>query len=87
MKSALPKVLHEALYHPILSYVLHAAKSVGNDICTVVGHGAEEVMAAFEGSTSFVMQREQKGTGHAVREGLSAFEGRENGTVLVLKKR
>ena len=41
-------------------------------------------MAAFEGSTSFVMQREQKGTGHAVREGLSAFEGRENGTVLVL---
>lgn len=84
MKSALPKVLHEALYHPILSYVLHAAKNVGNDICTVVGHGAEEVMAAFEGSTSFVMQREQKGTGHAVREGLSAFEGRENGTVLVL---
>lgn len=85
MKSALPKVLHEAVYHPILSYVLDAAKEVGaDDVCTVIGHGAEEVKAAFEGQTSFVLQREQKGTGHAVREGLSAFAAHENGTVLVL---
>lgn len=85
MKSALPKVLHEAVYHPILSYVLRAAKEVGAaDVCTVVGHGAEEVKAAFEGQTSFVLQKEQKGTGHAVREGLAAFEEHECGTVLVL---
>lgn len=85
MKSSLPKVLHEAVYHPILSYVLRAAKEVGaDDICTVIGHGAEEVRAAFEGQTSFVLQKEQKGTGHAVREGLSAFEDHEQGTVLVL---
>ncbi|MBQ2763471.1 MAG: bifunctional UDP-N-acetylglucosamine diphosphorylase/glucosamine-1-phosphate N-acetyltransferase GlmU [Firmicutes bacterium] len=85
MKSALPKVLHEAVYHPILSYVLRAAKEVGaDDVCTVVGHGADEVKAAFEGQTSFVLQREQKGTGHAVREGLAAFEGHSEGTVLVL---
>lgn len=85
MKSALPKVLHEAVYHPILSYVLNAAKAVGaDDVCTVVGHGAEEVKAAFEGQTSFVLQREQKGTGHAVREGLAAFENHTEGTVLVL---
>lgn len=85
MKSSLPKVLHEAVYHPILAYVLHAAKEVGaDDICTVIGHGAEEVRAAFEGQTSFVLQKEQKGTGHAVREGLSAFESHEQGTVLVL---
>ena len=85
MKSALPKVLHEAVFHPILSYVLRAAKEVGaDDVCTVVGHGAEEVKAVFEGQTSFVLQREQKGTGHAVREGLVAFEGHEEGTVLVL---
>lgn len=85
MKSSLPKVLHEAIYHPILSYVLRAAKEVGAaDVCTVVGHGAEEVKAAFEGQTSFVLQKEQKGTGHAVREGLAAFEEHKCGTVLVL---
>lgn len=85
MKSALPKVLHEAVYHPLLFYVLNAAREVGaTEICTVVGHGAEEVKAAFEGQTSFVLQREQKGTGHAVREGLSALEERREGTVLVL---
>lgn len=85
MKSSLPKVLHEAIYHPILSYVLRAAKEVGAaDVCTVVGHGAEEVNAAFDGQTSFVLQKEQKGTGHAVREGLAAFEDHKCGTVLVL---
>ncbi len=85
MKSSLPKVLHEVVYHPILSYVLRAAKEVGaDDICTVIGHGAEEVRSAFEGQTSFVLQKEQKGTGHAVREGLAAFEGHKHGTVLVL---
>lgn len=85
MKSSLPKVLHEAIYHPILSYVLRAAKEVGAaDVCTVVGHGAEEVKAAFDGQTSFVLQKEQKGTGHAVREGLAAFEDHKCGTVLVL---
>ncbi|MGI5873801.1 MAG: bifunctional UDP-N-acetylglucosamine diphosphorylase/glucosamine-1-phosphate N-acetyltransferase GlmU [Bacillota bacterium] len=85
MKSSLPKVLHEAVYHPILSYVIAAAKGVGaDDICTVVGHGAEEVKAAFAGETSFILQREQKGTGHAVREGLAAFADHREGMVLVL---
>lgn len=85
MKSSLPKVLHEAVYHPILSYVLNAAKEVGaDDVCTVIGHGAEAVRAAFEGQTSFVLQKEQKGTGHAVREGLSAFADHSEGTVLIL---
>ena len=85
MKSSLPKVLHEAVYHPILAYVIEAAKGVdAAEICTVVGHGADAVRAAFDGETSFVLQREQKGTGHAVREGLSAFSGHRDGTMLVL---
>lgn len=85
MKSALPKVLHEALYHPILGYVLQAAKDTGADeICTVIGHGAEQVEAAFQNQTAFFLQREQKGTGHAVKEGLKGFSAAAEGTLLVL---
>lgn len=84
MKSSLPKVLHEAAYHPILHYVLTAAENCGaQEIYTVVGHGAEAVTEAFQGRTNFVLQREQKGTGHAVKEALPAFEGK-TGTILVL---
>lgn len=84
MKSSLPKVLHEAAYHPILHYVLTAAENCGAEkIYTVVGHGAEAVTEAFQGRTDFVLQREQRGTGHAVREALPALEGK-TGTVLVL---
>ena len=85
MKSALPKVLHEALYHPILSYVLNAAEAIGADeICTVIGHGAEQVEAAFRGRTVFAIQQEQKGTGHAVKVGLKGFGADAQGTLLVL---
>lgn len=86
MKSDLPKVLHEVAFHPMLYHVLAAAGAIENDgIFTVVGHGKAEVEAAFAGETAFVLQEEQKGTGHAVKTALnSAFADKENGTVLVL---
>lgn len=84
MKSDLPKVLHEAAFHPILHYVLSAAEAVSaGKILTVVGHGAEQVKSTFEGRTDFVLQKEQKGTGHAVMQALSALENC-HGTVLIL---
>lgn len=84
MKSSLPKVLHEAAFHPILHYVLAAAENCGADkILTVVGHGAEAVEAAFAHRAEFVLQAEQRGTGHAVGQALPALAGHE-GTVLVL---
>lgn len=84
MKSELPKVLHEAAFHPILHYVLTAAESVSAEkILTVIGHGAEQVKAVFGGRTEFVLQREQKGTGHAVMEAMPAL-AEAHGTVLIL---
>lgn len=85
MKSSLPKVLHEAAYHPLLFYVLKAAGEIGADkICTVIGHGADKVRDTFEGQTEFVLQKEQKGTGHAVKEGLTALSDCNDGSVLIL---
>lgn len=84
MKSELPKVLHEAAFHPILHYVLDAAEAVSAErILTVVGHGADQVREVFEDRCEFVLQREQKGTGHAVMEAMPALTG-AHGTVLIL---
>lgn len=86
MKSDLPKVLHEVAFHPMLYHVLAAAETVENDgVFTVIGHGKEKVEAAFNEKTAFVLQEEQKGTGHAVKVALeNAFSDKEDGTVLIL---
>lgn len=69
MKSARPKVLHEAGGRPLLGWVLETARAAGcTRILVVIGHGADEVRAAFAGHPDLVWveQREQRGTGHAL---------------------
>lgn len=70
MKSKRPKVLHEICGRPMLHYVLRACYDAGcKRALVVVGHGKEEVMAAFadDGHITWVEQTEQLGTGHAAR--------------------
>lgn len=68
MKSKMPKVLHKILGKTMLDYVIDTARESGAaQVCVVVGHGAEEVQAdAASRDVSFALQKEQKGTGHAV---------------------
>lgn len=68
MKSKTPKVLHKILDKTMLDYVIDTARESGAEqVCVVVGHGAEEVQADAAGKgVSFALQKEQKGTGHAV---------------------
>jgi bifunctional UDP-N-acetylglucosamine pyrophosphorylase/glucosamine-1-phosphate N-acetyltransferase len=85
LKSQLPKVLHEVGGKPLLAHVIAAATSVvpANDVYTIVGHEAGRVRAGLEATgVNFVLQAEQRGTGHALmvaREPLSAY-----GHVIVL---
>lgn len=67
MKSSKPKVLMELLGEPMLFYVYQALEPLfGPNVHTVIGHGAEQVRAAFpEREDRFVLQTEQRGTGHA----------------------
>jgi len=69
MKSNMAKVLHKILGKPMISHVLTSACDVaGNDVIVVVGHQADRVKDAClkVNPVSFVFQKEQKGTGHAV---------------------
>ena len=76
MRSPLPKVLHRVAGRPMLDHVIATAQAVaagrGGPTRTVVviGHGAEQVRAAFSdrGDVDFVLQQPQLGTGHAVMQ-------------------
>ncbi len=78
LRSRRPKVLHEVGGKPLLAHVLEAALSLAQpeDIYVIVGHRAEAVRAAVEHTrVRFVLQAEQKGTGHAIQQALPALNG------------
>ncbi|MCH3973274.1 MAG: NTP transferase domain-containing protein [Oscillospiraceae bacterium] len=94
MKSNRPKVLSEVLFKPMLRWVLDAVQAAAiKDICCVAGHRHEQVEAylAKANETAFaahpvrcVLQRERRGTGHAVMMARSFLEEHRGGQVLVL---
>ena len=81
MNTKLPKVLHEVCGRSMLAYVLDACHTVGiKKIYVVVGYGAEQVKKYFgkDKNIVWVLQKEQKGTAHAVmccKKYLKDFDG------------
>lgn len=70
LKSRKPKPLHEVCGRSMLEHVLRACYGAGvHKVCVVVGHGKDEIIAAFAGDNriTWVEQAEQLGTGHAAR--------------------
>jgi bifunctional UDP-N-acetylglucosamine pyrophosphorylase/glucosamine-1-phosphate N-acetyltransferase len=80
LKSKLPKVLHEVGGKPLLAHVIAAASKVvaPSDIYVIIGHEAELVRERLASTgVGFVLQKEQKGTGHALmmaRETLAGYD-------------
>ena len=71
LKSRRPKVLHEIGGRALLLHVIAAAKQVvaAERIYCIVGHEAERVRAAVAATgVRFVLQAEQRGTGHALQQ-------------------
>jgi bifunctional UDP-N-acetylglucosamine pyrophosphorylase/glucosamine-1-phosphate N-acetyltransferase len=84
MKSDRNKVLHEVAGRPMLGHILAAAESLEPArLAVVVGNDADEVRAAFAGRATFLLQAEQRGTGHAVLQAQD-FLADFRGDVLVL---
>ena len=85
LKSRRPKVLHEIAGRPLLAHVVAAASEVvpAQDIFAIVGYEAEQVREALAPTgINFILQREQRGTGHALMEARDALKNFK--TVLVL---
>lgn len=96
MKSDKPKVVHEVLGKPMVYYSIEAAKNAGCEkVCVIVGYKAEEVEHSIHATyeslglademnnrVSYALQKEQLGTGHAVKCA-SDFIGND-GDVVVL---
>ncbi|MGL4988614.1 MAG: sugar phosphate nucleotidyltransferase, partial [Cetobacterium sp.] len=83
MKSELPKVLHKVCGVPMVQKIVETCSKIGSiENILILGHKKEEVLKILQNS-EYVVQNEQLGTGHAVKqakEKLNDFDG----TVMVL---
>jgi bifunctional UDP-N-acetylglucosamine pyrophosphorylase/glucosamine-1-phosphate N-acetyltransferase len=70
LKSKRPKVLHEIGGRALLLHVISAAQQIvpTDHIYCIIGHEADRVRSAVEATgVQFVLQTEQRGTGHALQ--------------------
>jgi bifunctional UDP-N-acetylglucosamine pyrophosphorylase / glucosamine-1-phosphate N-acetyltransferase len=77
LKSKRPKVLHEIGGRALLLHVIAAAKTVvpADHIYCIIGHESDRVRAAVASTgVQFVLQPEQRGTGHAMQMLKADFE-------------
>lgn len=79
MKSNLHKLLHPVAGKPMVQHVVDQLQSVHLDeIVTIVGFGSDQVKEQIGDYSKFVIQNEQLGTGHAVKQAediLNAYAG------------
>ncbi|HEC26254.1 MAG TPA: bifunctional N-acetylglucosamine-1-phosphate uridyltransferase/glucosamine-1-phosphate acetyltransferase, partial [Gammaproteobacteria bacterium] len=84
MVSDLPKVLHEVAGKPMLQHVLDTCQELGADRLHVVyGFGGDLLREKIHNeNVNWVLQVEQKGTGHAVNIAMEHVD--DDSTVLIL---
>ncbi|MDP9051119.1 MAG: bifunctional UDP-N-acetylglucosamine diphosphorylase/glucosamine-1-phosphate N-acetyltransferase GlmU [Acidobacteriota bacterium] len=83
LKSKRPKVLHEVGGQALLLHVIAAARTLvpASDIYCIVGHEAESVQSSVAHTgVNFILQAEQRGTGHAMQILKAWFQ--DSGTAL-----
>ncbi|MEE9255220.1 MAG: NTP transferase domain-containing protein, partial [Pseudomonadales bacterium] len=75
MRSSLPKVLHEIGGKTLLEHVLSTVAELDPDrVHVVVGAGQEQVRERFASrDVNWVLQAQQRGTGHAVAQALGGL--------------
>ncbi|MFW6035376.1 MAG: bifunctional UDP-N-acetylglucosamine diphosphorylase/glucosamine-1-phosphate N-acetyltransferase GlmU [Halothermotrichaceae bacterium] len=84
MKSKKTKVLHEVGGKPMVQHVVDNVAGFSDKTIVVIGHQSEIVKNKICGNNiEFVIQKEQLGTGHAVKQA-AEFIDEHQGSVLVL---
>lgn len=84
MQSLMPKVLHRLAGKTLLQHVIDKAKQlIPNKVVVVYGYGGDAVPKAFTHETiTWVEQKEQLGTGHAVLQAVPHLD--DDGKTLIL---
>lgn len=83
MKSEKPKVIHEVNGIPMVKKILNELKKINiKESILILGHKKEEILKIL-GNISYVVQEQQLGTGHAIKQAKESLKNYE-GDVMIL---
>lgn len=84
MRSDLPKVLHKVANKPMVEHVIDTARSLKPEAINLIyGHAGEQLQKTIQGEDlTWVEQREQLGTGHAVQQVIPYLKDDEKVVIL-----
>ncbi len=84
MKTELPKCAFPILGKPMIEYIVeNLEKSQIDEIVTVVGHKKEVIIDLLKERSTYAIQEEQLGTGHATLQAASLLEDKEGVTFIL----
>lgn len=84
MKSKLYKVMHPVMGKPMVGHIVDATQQANVDkVVTVTGVGAETVQDYLGKKSDYVLQEEQLGTAHAVKQAESVLASEEGNTLVL----
>ena len=84
MKSNIAKPMQMAAGKALVEWVRDTARETGSEEdIVVIGHKAEDIRSYLGETVTYAYQREQLGTGHALKMGVEPLSGK-SGTVMVL---
>lgn len=85
MQSDLPKVMHRIGGKPMVEHLVDKLESLCIDeIIVVIGYKGELVKAHLGSRVTYVEQREQLGTAHAVRQAAPLLQGKAGQTLVLM---
>jgi len=85
MKTDLPKCAFPILKKPMIKYIYeNIEKSVIDETTVVVGYQKEVLMDVLKDSVNYVVQHQQKGTGHAIMACKEAMATKRGTTIIML---
>ena len=84
MKSKHSKVVFQVSGKPIIQWVADALQEAGcQDQVYIVGEAQAEIRSVLGENVAYVLQEEQRGTGHAVMQAAPFLEGRDGLTIVL----
>ena len=84
MKSSLPKVLHKVNGIPMIEQVIRLCREAGcSDLAAVTGFQGDVVRETVGAGISYIEQKEQLGTGHAVMQAAEYLKNRSSYVLII----
>lgn len=84
MKSNLPKVIHKILDKPMIMHVIDNLRQAKvTNIISVIGYEATKVKDVVKDNSRYVIQEEQLGTGHAIKQCTEILKDKDGLTIVI----